>query len=74
MVPELLFRPSLAKVQQMGVSEAVGDAISAASLHEFPDCQDMQHACTSLMLENVQLIGGNCAFRGFREKMFVGRG
>uniref|UniRef100_A0A2P2I776 Actin-related protein 6-like n=2 Tax=Hirondellea gigas TaxID=1518452 RepID=A0A2P2I776_9CRUS len=58
-VPELLFRPSDVGVQQMGISEAIVDAISRCPTETQPH-----------LYRNIFLTGGNCNFPGFRDRVY----
>lgn len=58
-IPELLFHPSDVGIQQMGIPEAIMDAISA--------CPEVTH---SHLLANIIVCGGNALFSGFRDRLF----
>jgi len=57
-VPELLFHPSDIGIQQMGVPEAIVDAISAAPLTMQPH-----------FYMNIVLTGGNALFDGYAKRL-----
>ncbi|KAI9719707.1 MAG: Nuclear actin-protein involved in chromatin remodeling [Chrysothrix sp. TS-e1954] len=59
-VPEAVFQPSIAGVDQAGVVEIVGDILTQRLRDE-----DMQ----SRMLKDIFLTGGNTMFQGFDERM-----
>jgi len=58
MVPEVLFRPSDIGICQMGVSEAVVEAVTSCDL-----------AAQPWLLRNIVLTGGSVKFPGFRERL-----
>lgn len=57
-IPELLFRPSDAGIDQMGVAEAMIDAVNACCPVARPH-----------MLDNIILTGGSAKFPGFAERV-----
>ncbi|KAG4305886.1 hypothetical protein PORY_000796 [Pneumocystis oryctolagi] len=57
-VPEILFNPSIIKLNQAGVSEAI---MQSLKLLEY----DLQE----LLLANIFLIGGNSFFKGYSERL-----
>lgn len=58
MVPEVLFRPSDIGICQMGVSEAVVEAVSSC-----------EPAAQPWLYRNIVLTGGSVKFPGFRERL-----
>jgi actin-related protein 6 len=57
-VPELLFSPSDAGVQQCGVSECISSSL-----------QSLPSAVHPSLLANVNIVGGSARFAGFRERL-----
>nr|UEK51544.1 actin-related protein 6 [Parasacculina yatsui] len=57
-IPELLFRPSDAGIDQMGVAEALMDAVNACPLD-----------ARSHLLDNIVLTGGSTKFAGFAQRL-----
>ncbi|XP_018566589.1 actin-related protein 6 [Anoplophora glabripennis] len=59
-VPEILFHPSDIGMKSMGIAEAV-----VKSIYSCPKDQQEKLA------KNVVLVGGNCKFPGFKERMYT---
>uniref|UniRef100_A0A6P7G8T9 Actin-related protein 6 n=1 Tax=Diabrotica virgifera virgifera TaxID=50390 RepID=A0A6P7G8T9_DIAVI len=59
-VPEILFHPSDIGMKSMGIAEAVVKSIMSC-----PKDQQEQLA------KNIVLVGGNCNFSGFKERMYA---
>ncbi|KAG5438006.1 hypothetical protein PCANB_000353 [Pneumocystis canis] len=57
-VPEIIFNPSIIKLNQAGISEAI---VQSLQLLE-PDLQE-------LLLANIFLIGGNSFFKGYSQRI-----
>jgi len=58
-IPELLFNPSDIGMKEMGISEAIVDAVQSCLADVQPH-----------LYSNVILIGGNTLFKGFRDRMY----
>ncbi|KKY26269.1 putative chromatin remodeling complex subunit [Phaeomoniella chlamydospora] len=59
-VPEIVFQPSIAGIDQAGLSEIVADVV----LQRFRDPSDQ-----SRLLKDIFLAGGNTLFKGFDERL-----
>ncbi|XP_019865925.2 actin-related protein 6 isoform X2 [Aethina tumida] len=59
LVPEILFHPSDIGMKSMGIAEAVIKSINL--------CPPKYRRSLS---ENIVIMGGNCMFRGFKERLF----
>jgi len=59
-VPEVIFEPSMAGVDQAGIVELTSDIL----LHRLPNPVDREKA-----YRDIFLTGGNCMFEGFQERL-----
>lgn len=59
-VPEVVFQPAMAGVDQAGIVEIASDIL----LHRLSKPEDRDRA-----LKDIFLTGGNCMFRGFQERL-----
>lgn len=59
-VPEVVFQPAMAGVDQAGIVEIASDIL----LHRLSNSEDRDRA-----LKDIFLTGGNCMFRGFQERL-----
>lgn len=59
LVPEILFHPSDIGMKSMGIAEAVIKSINL--------CPPKYRRSLS---ENIVIMGGNCMFQGFKERLF----
>ncbi|XP_043214148.1 actin-related protein 6-like [Amphibalanus amphitrite] len=59
-VPELLFHPSDVGIQQMGIPEAIVEAVSACPPETWPH-----------LYRNIRLVGGSSRFPGFRDRVYA---
>ncbi|XP_037075532.1 actin-related protein 6-like [Pollicipes pollicipes] len=59
-VPELLFHPSDVGIRQMGIPEAIVDAISACPEETRPH-----------LYRNIMLVGGSTCFPGFKDRLYA---
>lgn len=59
-VPEVVFQPAMAGVDQAGIVEIASDIL----LHRLPNPEDRDRA-----LKDIFLTGGNCMFKGFQERL-----
>ena len=58
-IPEILFHPSDIGIQQMGIPEAIAEAISSCPVAMQPH-----------LYMNVLLMGGNSALKGYKQRVF----
>lgn len=77
-IPEILFQPSIIGIEQAGIAESIWNSVEQIPERLFIFVVRQSNQMRPLVLDirpslynNILLIGGNCRFPNFKERLSV---
>jgi actin-related protein 6 len=75
-IPEILFRPSIIGIDQAGIAESIYNSVEELpermnNTNIFSHTISFHSDIRPSLYNNILLIGGNCLFPNFKERLYV---